>query len=52
MYYRDPSLFGNQPVVDRYVDTIATSFRVSRAELNVVWRKKVHFHDFSSLCVL
>jgi DNA topoisomerase VI subunit A len=36
MYYRDPVLFSNQHVVDRYVDDIARTFGVRRALLNVV----------------
>lgn len=36
MYYRDPALFGNQAVVDRYVDMIAVHLRVSRSVLHVV----------------
>lgn len=36
LYYRDPSLFGSQATVDRYVDTIAASLGVTRADLSVV----------------
>jgi meiotic recombination protein SPO11 len=36
MYYRDPALFSNQAVVDRYVDELAYTFGVSRSLLNVV----------------
>ena len=36
MYYRDPALFGNQPVVDRCVDMIASRLNVRRSDLNVV----------------
>lgn len=35
IYYRDPALFGSQAVVDRYVDNIAYTFRVSRSTLHV-----------------
>lgn len=35
LYYRDPALFGNQGVVDRYVDSIAYTLGVPRALLNV-----------------
>jgi meiotic recombination protein SPO11 len=35
IYYHDPSLFGKQSHVDRYVDDIAYTFQVSRAQLNV-----------------
>ncbi|KAK7541542.1 Spo11/DNA topoisomerase VI subunit A [Phyllosticta citricarpa] len=35
IYYRTPSLFLNQAVVDRYVDDIAFTFGVSRFALNV-----------------
>jgi len=38
LYYRDPALFGNQAVVDRYIETIARSFAVQRSDLNVVSR--------------
>ena len=36
IYYRDPELFQNQNVVNRYVDDLAFSFGVRRASLNVV----------------
>lgn len=36
IYYKDPSLFRRQAVVDCYVDDLAYSFRVPRASLNVV----------------
>jgi DNA topoisomerase VI subunit A len=36
LYYRHPDLFVKQSVVDRYVDDIACTFGVSRAQLNVV----------------
>ena len=36
IYYRDPTLFLNQSVVDRHVDTLALTFGVGRASLNVV----------------
>ncbi|KAF9641473.1 Spo11/DNA topoisomerase VI subunit A [Lasiodiplodia theobromae] len=35
IYYRHPALFGNQTVVDRYVDDIAFTFGASRSLLNV-----------------
>ncbi|KAE9966239.1 hypothetical protein EG328_009080 [Venturia inaequalis] len=35
LYYRDPALFSNQTVVDRYVDDLACTFGVPRALLNV-----------------
>lgn len=35
IYYRDPALFGNQGVVDRYVDDIASTFNTRRSQLNV-----------------
>ncbi|KAK8164752.1 Spo11/DNA topoisomerase VI subunit A [Phyllosticta citrichinensis] len=35
IYYRTPSLFLNQAVVDRYVDDLAFTFEVSRFALNV-----------------
>lgn len=36
IYYKDPTLFGRQRVVDRYVDHIASTFDVQRRCLNVV----------------
>ena len=36
IYYQDPSLFKKQAVVDRYVDALAFTFGVQRANLNVV----------------
>lgn len=36
IYYRDPELFQNQNVVNRYLDDLAFSFGVRRASLNVV----------------
>lgn len=36
IYYKDPALFKRQEVVDRYVDILAYTFGVRRAELNVV----------------
>ena len=36
MYYKDPLLFKKQAVVDRYVDILAYTFGVQRADLNVV----------------
>ncbi|KAI9878916.1 MAG: hypothetical protein M1830_010164 [Pleopsidium flavum] len=36
IYYKDPSLFGDQRVVDRCVDDIACTFDVQRSSLNVV----------------
>ena len=36
IYYHDPSLFKKQAVVDRYVDALALTFGVQRANLNVV----------------
>ena len=36
LYYRDPSLFLKQSVVDRYIDDLAFTLGVSRASLNVV----------------
>lgn len=36
IYYRTPSLFLTQAVVDRYVDDLAFTFGVSRSALNVV----------------
>ena len=36
IYYRHPDLFVKQPVVDRYVDDLACTFGVTRAQLNVV----------------
>jgi meiotic recombination protein SPO11 len=35
VYYRDPALFGNQNIVDRYVDDIALTFGMTRSSLNV-----------------
>ncbi|KAL8793097.1 MAG: hypothetical protein Q9195_004303 [Heterodermia aff. obscurata] len=35
IYYQDPSLFKKQAGVDRYVDALAFTFRVQRANLNV-----------------
>lgn len=35
IYYKDPSLFGNQQVVDRVVDHLAACFSTTRAGLNV-----------------
>lgn len=36
IYYRDPSLFKKQEVVDRYIDDIAFTCKVTRKDLNVV----------------
>jgi hypothetical protein len=36
MFYRDPALFSQQWVVDRYVDDLACTFGVPRLFLNVV----------------
>ena len=36
IYYKDPSLFKTQRVVDRCVDVLAYTFNVPRAFLNVV----------------
>ena len=36
MFYKDPLLFKKQAVVDRYVDILAYTFGVQRADLNVV----------------
>ncbi|KAK8187120.1 Spo11/DNA topoisomerase VI subunit A [Phyllosticta capitalensis] len=36
IYYRTPSLFLTQAVVDRYVDDLAFTFGVSRSALNVI----------------
>lgn len=36
IYYKDPSLFGKQDAVDRYVDDLAYTFEVPRSALNVV----------------
>lgn len=36
VYYRDPALFGRQSVVDRHIDSIASSLNVPRADLNIV----------------
>ncbi len=36
IYYKDPSLFKTQAVVDRCVDTLAYTFDVPRAKLNIV----------------
>lgn len=36
IYYKDPTLFKKQAVVDRYVDILAFTFGVQRAHLNVV----------------
>lgn len=35
IYYRDPALFGRQSHVDRYVDSIAYTFGVTRSALHV-----------------
>lgn len=35
IYYRDPALFGNQGVVNRYVDSIAYALNVPRAMLHI-----------------
>ncbi|KAF2672987.1 DNA topoisomerase IV, alpha subunit [Microthyrium microscopicum] len=35
LYYRDPALFENQETVDRYVDSIARTFGVTRSLLNI-----------------
>lgn len=35
IYYKDPALFKSQTVVNRYVDILAYTFRVQRADLNV-----------------
>jgi meiotic recombination protein SPO11 len=35
IYYRHPDLFVKQSVVDRYVDDLACTFGISRAQLNV-----------------
>ena len=36
IYYKDPALFKSQTVVNRYVDILAYTFGVQRADLNVV----------------
>jgi hypothetical protein len=36
IYYRDPELFKRQTTVDRYIDDIAYTCGVARADLNVV----------------
>ena len=36
IYYKDPSLFRTQAVVDRCVDALAYTFDIPRAGLNVV----------------
>lgn len=36
IYYQDPALFGTQGVVDRYVDILAYTFGLQRADLHVV----------------
>lgn len=36
IYYKDPSLFCKQEVVDRYIDDLAYTFEVPRSALNVV----------------
>ena len=36
IYYKDPSLFRTQAVVDRCVDALAYTFDIPRASLNVV----------------
>jgi len=36
IYYKDPALFKSQHVVDRYVDILAFTLGVRRADLNVV----------------
>lgn len=50
IYYKDPSLFKTQAVVDRCVDTLAYAFDVPRAKLNVVSvSRSSHFdHVFPS----
>ncbi|KAF1941179.1 DNA topoisomerase IV, alpha subunit [Clathrospora elynae] len=35
IYYRHPDLFAKQAVVDRYVDDLACTFGITRAQLNV-----------------
>lgn len=45
IYYKDPTLFGRQRVVDRYVDHIASTFDVQRRSLNVV---STNFGSFPS----
>jgi meiotic recombination protein SPO11 len=42
MYYRDPALFSNQEVVNRYIDELAHTFNVSRSCLNVVSTSNPH----------
>lgn len=36
IYYKDPALFKSQHLVDRYVDILAFTLGVRRADLNVV----------------
>lgn len=36
IYYKDPALFRSQNVVDRYIDIVAYTLGVQRADLNVV----------------
>ena len=38
IFYQDPKLFKSQAVVDRYVDILAYTFGLRRADLNVVSR--------------
>lgn len=40
LYYRHPDLFIKQTVVDRYIDDLACTFGISRAQLNVTAASK------------
>ncbi|QIX01675.1 hypothetical protein AMS68_007192 [Peltaster fructicola] len=44
IYYQDPGLFGSQAVVDRYVEDLAFTFSVPRAQLNVAAAAKGIIH--------
>ena len=49
IYYQDPALFGKQAVVDRYVDALAYTFSLQRADLNVVSIEGVTLHGSSDI---
>ncbi len=44
IYYKDPSLFINQSVVDRYIDDLAYTLNIPRHQLNVVATAKGLIH--------
>jgi DNA topoisomerase VI subunit A len=42
LYYREVNLFHNAGIVNRYTDSIARTFGVSRSMLNIVRHSRAH----------